>query len=89
MLTRDMPVLITGDFNICFMINSKNSKGLMDKEGFQQLVRDPTQIMGGHIDHVYWRDGSQEWKEPILERYSPYYSDHDATCITMIREVGY
>ena len=53
MLTPGMPVIITGDFNICFMVNGKNrmSKGL-DKEGFQQLMREPTQIMGGHIDHV-------------------------------------
>ena len=90
-LTPGIPVLITGDFNICFMANSKNrvSKGLMEKEGFQQLVREPTQIMGGHIDHVYWRDRSDQWNQPILERYTPYYSDHDASCITLIKEVGY
>ena len=90
MLTPGMPVIITGDFNICFMVNGNNrmSKGL-DREGFQQLMREPTQIMGGHIDHVYWRDSSHQWRTSILERYSPYYSDHDASCITLMREVGY
>ena len=90
MLTPGMPVIITGDFNICFMVNGRNrmSKGL-DKEGFQQLMREPTQIMGGHIDHVYWRDRSHQWKQPILERYTPYYSDHDPSGITLIKEVGY
>ena len=52
-------VLITGDFNICFMTtpNNRMSKGLV-KEGFTQLMQDPTHIMGGHIDHVYWKDGN-------------------------------
>ena len=89
MVTPEKPMLITGDFNICFMNHSKNrlSRGLMETEGFQQLMREPTHIMGGHIDHVYWRDVKAMWMAPVLERYSPYYSDHDASCITLMRQV--
>ena len=79
--------LITGDFNICFMNDSGNrmSKGLKEGERFQQLMREPTHILGGHIDHIYWRDDEHMWMDPVIERYSPYYSDHDASCITLIK----
>ena len=29
---------------------------------------------------------SDDWKEPTIERYSPYYSDHDALCVTIETE---
>ena len=90
MVTPGMSTLITGDFNICYYRNPNNrmSKGLVNA-GFQQLMREPTHILGGHIDHVYWNSSYQRiWKDPVLNRHSPYYSDHDATCITMIRQVN-
>jgi hypothetical protein len=75
--------IITGDFNICFMENNSNRmiQGLLSL-GFDQLVHEPTHIQGRHIDHVYFLDPSNRLK-PILERYSPYYSDHDGICITI------
>ena len=81
------PTLITGDFNICFMNHEKNriSKGLMEAYGMLQLILEPTHILGGHIDHVYWKDELQQWIPPIIERYSPYYTDHDGICITLNR----
>ena len=77
-------VLITGDFNLCHMTNKTNiiSKNLEDR-GFQQLMKEASQIQGGHIDHVYWRNGVEGWMDPILQRYSPYYTDHDATLVTL------
>ena len=86
MITQGKSTLITGDFNICFLNHSANrmSKGL-EKMGFSQRIREATHIRGGHIDHVYWRDDSNVWKDPELELYSPYYSDHDASCITLVR----
>ena len=78
MMTEGKPILITGDFNISFktISNNRMSKGL-DKIGFNQLVREATHIRGGHIDHAYWKDANDVWMEPQLQRYSPYYSDHD------------
>ena len=86
MLTDDKPTLITGDFNICYMSNGNNrmSQGLI-KNNFSQLVREPTQIQGGHIDHAYWRDKNGVWKEPVIEHYTPYYSDHDGICTTLTK----
>ena len=84
MLPDNKPVLITGDFNICYLMNRTNRliEGL-EAQGFRQLVQDATHIMGRHIDHAYWRDNEGKWQEPALDRYSPYYSDHDAIGLTI------
>ena len=86
LLTMGKTVLITGDFNICYQTigNNRLSKGL-ETNGFIQLVKEATHIRGGHIDHVYWRDVNGGWKAPQLQRYSPYYSDHDGSCVTLMK----
>ena len=75
--------LISGDFNACFKENFSNRmiQGLLSI-GFEQLMHEPTHIHGRHIDHVYFIDPTNRLK-PIIERYSPYYSDHDGICITI------
>ena len=86
MVTEGKSTLITGDFNICMLNHEKNrmSKGLIEI-GFNQMIRNATHIKGGHIDHVYWKDTYQVWKTPTLEMYCPYYSDHDASLITLMK----
>ena len=86
MTPHGKPVLITGDFNICYQMNQTNRliQGL-ETNGFQQLVNEATHIRGRHIDHAYWRDHNNTWADPVVDRYSPYYSDHDAIGITMTR----
>ena len=71
MLPDNKPVLITGDFNICYLMNRTNRliEGL-ETQGFRQLVQDATHIMGRHIDHAYWRDNEGKWQEPALDRYN-------------------
>ena len=88
MLTDGKPSLITGDFNICYLINKNNrmSQGLQNN-GFNQLVTEATHIKGGYIDHAYWRDQHDVWAEPVVDRYSPYYSDHDGICTTLTKKV--
>ena len=82
-LDDDKPTLVTGDFNVCFRQNENNpiSRCLIE-QGFSQLVLKATHVMGGLIDHVYWKDTSENWL-PELEIYSPYYSDHDAVLVTI------
>ena len=87
MISADRPTLISGDFNLCYRTNATNtltSQLLMD--GFEQLVTEATQIMGGLIDHLYWRDSSSEarFEWPTVERKSPYYSDHDTLMVTLL-----
>ena len=52
--------------------------------GFDQLVHEPTHIRGRHIDHIYYMDQNNEF-QPIIDRYSPYYSDHDGNCIALTK----
>ena len=76
-------VLITGDLKICHKGNPNNqvSRELRNMV-FQQLISTPTDVQGGQIDHVYWRNKYEKWTIQDVEMYSPYYSDHDASLIT-------
>ena len=76
--------LVTGDFNVCALRDPGNAMTkMLEGLGFIQLVSEATHIQGGHIDHCYWLDKRGKWKLPVLERYSPYHSDHDALLITL------
>ena len=63
---------------------NKLSSSLSDY-GFTQMQQETTHIMGGQIDHVYWRDQSGKWNIPILERHSPYFTDHEAFLLTLTK----
>ena len=73
--------LIVGDFNLCYKENANHRliKGL-EELGFKQLLHEPTHIRGRTIDHAYLLEENRTMKT-VIERYSPYYSDHDAICI--------
>ena len=89
-LDDESTTLITGDMNVCFRQNEKNaiSNSLIER-GFIQLVDKATHVKGGLIDHAYWKDNSEKWAMPIIETYSPYYSDHDAILVTLQRKQKY
>ena len=83
------PTLITGDFNICLRSKPNNhiTRFLLEA-GFKQLNESPTHICGGQLDHAYLREGGHIFEEVQLHRHSPYFSDHDALCVTLaIRQV--
>ena len=71
---------------MCYMLqkNNRMSQGL-EQRLFSQLVNEATQIRGGLIDHAYWKDVIGVWNNPVIERYSPYYSDHDGICTTLTK----
>ena len=80
-------ILIMGDFNVCNMKKPNNAiKASLIEQGFKLLIEESTQIMGGHIDHAYWRDNKNIYEEPEIERHSVYYSDHDALCVSLKRK---
>ena len=93
--SQDQPILVSGDLNICTMDKPNNTvtKGLRDL-GLKLLVDVATHIRGGHIDHLYWRgDPTGVWREPslennLIERYSPYFTDHDAWLVTLQRKTS-
>ena len=84
MINKNKPTVITGDFNVCARQDKNNQiTKMLRRLGFKQLVTEATQIEGRVIDHVYWKDVSDCWTGPDLERYSPYYSDHDGLLLTL------
>ena len=86
-INPDRITIITGDFNICQRKYRNNVLlSALTNYGFKQLQNEASQIRGGNIDHVYWRDPKDEWLIPGLERYSPYFSDHDAFLITLTKK---
>ena len=75
---------ISGDFNICLKKTPYNSLTKQLKhQDFDQLIQHPTHIEGGLIDHIYFRNNAKIFKAPNIERYSPYYSNHDCLCTTL------
>ena len=89
-INPEKATIITGDFNICYR-DSQNHRFIrgMHELRLNQLVQEATHIQGRLIDHVYWIDPLNQWQPPELERYSPYYSDHDALLVTVKPKVSY
>ena len=88
LIKPDKPTMISGDLNLCYRTNASNTltAGLLS-DGFEQLVTKATQIMGGVIDHLYWRDSQEnQYKTPTVERCSSYYSDHDILMVTLVHK---
>ena len=86
-ISKKKCVLIMGDFNICTKKKPNNTvTTVLLSQDFTPLLDEATHIEGGYIDHAYWKDEDQDFLQPTVERYSPYYSDHDAICITLTRK---
>ena len=81
---------ISGDMNTCL---DKHPNCLLftalNDFGFKQLVTGPTHRAGGRIDHLYLRDPDSLLDSFFLASHVPYYSDHDALCLSMTPKVPY
>ena len=85
-ITPGITTVVCGDLNICYLSNRNNRIiKFLEESGFSQLMNEATHIKGGHIDHFYYKLGENIAKDPSIFRYSPYYSDHDATCATIFQ----
>ena len=71
--------VFVGDFNIC-SVSQANHPVLQTLKayGFQEMVKKPTHLRGGHIDMV-WMRVTDRLAEANL--YSPYYTCKDHDCI--------
>ena len=79
-------ILVIGDFNICKNKKPTNTvTTVLLSQDFVSLIDEATHIEGRYIDQAYWKDEDQDFLPPEVERYSPYYSDHDAICITLTK----
>ena len=80
LITPERQTVICGDLNICYIVNRNNKiTKHLEKSSFKQIVKEPSHMKGRHIDHFYHNFDF----EPIIYHYSPYYSDHDAICVTI------
>ena len=72
-------VLVVGDFNDDLMGNTTKISSWFERNGFNQLIDQPTTDQGSLLDHVYFNGVS-----PIqTEVCDTYYSDHDCTIIAI------
>ena len=84
LITPGVTTIVCGDFNICYMSHRNNKvTHFLETNGFHQMMQEATHIKGGHIDHFYFKAGMNVRENPSIFRYSPYYSDHDANCVTI------
>ena len=84
LITEEKPTMIGGDMNLCALAHPKNHMTETLREwGFSQLVRKPTHIEGGLIDHVYFIPGKLIKFSYKLEYFPKYYSDHDGLGIIL------
>ena len=76
--------IITGDLNICAL---KERKGpvitVLTEQGYKLLTKESTHIKGRQIDHAYTKNATAS-----LDLYTPYYSDHDALCVTIDKVIN-
>ena len=81
-LPQIMPTIILGDFNDNLLATSGSSRllQLMSSAGFSQLVRVPTTDSGSLLDHIYY-NGNVE--DTFIDVIDTYYSDHDATYVSL------
>ena len=85
LIQEERTTIIAGDFNICGRTEKQNSVlKFIVQSGFTQLNDEPTQIQGRQIDHMFI---NQPTLVRGIERYSPYYSDHDALLLTLRLQV--
>ena len=81
LIEKERTTVIAGDFNICGMTEKHDIVlKFISQNGFTQLNKEPTQIQGRQIDHMFINQPSLVRG---IERYSPYYSDHDALLLTL------
>ena len=83
-LPQIVPTIILGDFNDDLLSTSASSRLLqfMSSKGFSQLVQAPTTDSGSLLDHIYCNDvGEDTYYVDVIDTY---YSDHDATCLSLL-----
>ena len=78
-LLRNKPLAIMGDMNWNYEDNTR-MKRYLRKEGFLQLIKNPTHEQGGCLDQVYI---SKEIEYAQAMQIGTYYSDHDIVSLML------
>ena len=86
LIFRGRKTFILGDYNFNALCPKQNYiLRELENWNFIQLVREPTHIQGGLIDHCYMSDNISS-SSVILSQKSVYYNDHDINEL-IIKEV--
>ena len=81
MKNTDLPQIIIGDFNFCYLAKTSSStRSYLEEQSYHQLVMKPTHIEGHLLDQAYLRD-TKEMIDITVETQSKYYSDHKGITI--------
>jgi hypothetical protein len=71
LIDMDKITVITGDFNLCSVMKGNNKiTSYLKALGFKQYMIGPTRIAGGHLDHLYMRQGGDHVVHINAERHS-------------------
>ena len=85
-ISGDKTTIVLGDFNIEYFSKRRNIlRANLEKKSFIQYIEASTHIDGGLIDHAYVRL-MPPFIDCIPHIHSCYYSDHDAICLSLIKE---
>ena len=87
-LEKSREMFIVGDFNICFLSEVHHPViRFLISQGFQQLVKRPTQIEGRLIDHVYHYSpaSDSDCTKFTVKQQSPYFTDHDVLSVVQVK----
>ena len=81
-LSNIIPTIILGDFNEDLLSRSTSSVlvQLMSNREFHQLVHLPTTDSGSLLDHIYYNGNIEDTFVDVIDTY---YSDHDATYLSL------
>ena len=72
-------ILVVSDFNDDLMDNTTKIRTCFERNGFNQLIDQPTTDQGSLLDHAYFKGVSTIQTEVC----DTYYSDHDCTIIAL------
>ena len=80
---KEKPTIMCGDFNFDQKEVNELTRNFSETHGFRQIVEEPTTYRGYCIDHIY-HNMHNDW-EVCHKLHYPYYSDHEALCIMLIK----
>ena len=70
-------ILILGDFNICYQLETSNAVfATLRNLGFQQLVQSPTHLEGRTIDLVFFLPSRPSSSFEVIQE-AQFFTDHD------------
>ena len=78
--------IIVGDFNIDLMKTSHNLfTQTLEQRGFEQIMRRPTHVLGGLIDHVYFYSPQMKASCTLYKQHTVFWSNH--TCQSLVLQI--